>query len=157
MRAALLLIALASPAVACPTGTEIFSCTIRGKPLRLCHDAGRMTYSFGPADKPELSLSQPLETLAFTPWPGIGSDIWETVAFPNRGYIYEVWTSVTRDPEATTGLRGGVTVVQGETTVARLTCDLDTPTHSLDVIYELKEAIGQCWDLNSSSWQTACN
>lgn len=156
MRAALLLIALASPAAACPTGAEVFSCTIKGKPLRLCHEAGVLTYSFGPAGKPDLSLSQPLETLAFTPWPGIGSDIWETVAFPNQGYTYEVWTSVTRDPESTAGLRGGVTVLQGETTVAQLTCDPGTPSQSLDVIYDLKEAIGQCWDFDSRSWQTVC-
>ncbi|NHB75248.1 hypothetical protein [Rhodobacter calidifons] len=109
-----------------------------------------------PDRRPELTLSQPLETLAFTPWPGIGNDIWETVAFPNEGYSYEVWTSVTRDPEATGGLRGGVTVRQGEAIIARLTCDPDTPSQSLDVIYDLKESIGQCWDFTSRSWQTSC-
>lgn len=158
MRAALLLLALTAPAhAACPTGDEIFSCTIKGKPLQLCHDAGALTYRFGPAEKPELTLSEPLETLAFTPWPGIGGDIWETVAFSNQGYSYEVWTSVTRDPEATGGLRGGVTVRQGETTIARLTCDPGTPSQSLDVIYDLKEAIGQCWDFASRTWQASCN
>ncbi len=158
MRAALLLLALASPAAAaCPNDSEIFSCTIKGKPLQLCHWKGALIYNFGPVDKPELSLSAPLQTVAFTPWPGIGGDIWETVTFPNQGYSYEVWTSVTRDPEATDGLRGGVIVLQGEATVAELTCDPGTPSQSLDVIYELKEAIGQCWDFDSRSWQTACD
>lgn len=157
MRTALVLIALASPAAACPNGAEVFSCTITGKPLQLCHWQGALTYSFGPADKPELTLSQPVENLAFTPWPGIGSEIRETVAFQNKGYTYEVWTSAERNPEAPTGLTGGVTVRQGETLVARLTCDPGTPSQSLDLIYDLKEAIGQCWDFGSRSWQTSCN
>jgi hypothetical protein len=157
MRAALIFALLATPAAACPGGNEVFSCTIKGKPLQLCHSNGALTYSFGPTGKPELTLTQPLETLAFTPWPGIGSAIWETVAFPNQGYTYEVWTSAERDPEATEGLQGGVNVLQGKTLVAQLTCDPGTPSQSLDVLYDLKEAIGQCWDFDSRSWQTACN
>ncbi|MFN6926191.1 MAG: hypothetical protein ACK4P8_11175 [Tabrizicola sp.] len=158
MRAALLLIALATPSwAACPNESEIFSCTIKGKLLQLCHWKGALIYNFGPIEKPELSLAQPVQTVAFTPWPGMGSDIWETVAFPNGGHTYEVWTSVTRDPEATEGLRGGVTVLLGEEQVARLTCDPGTPSQSLDVIHEIKTAIGQCWDYDSRSWQTSCD
>lgn len=158
MRAALLLFALATPVqAACPDGSEVFSCTIKGKPLQLCHWKGALTYSFGPAEKPELTLSQPLQTVDFIPWPGIGSAIWETVAFPNAGYIYEVWTSVERDPEATSGLAGGVNVLQGEALVAQLTCDPGTPSQSLDVLYDLKQSIGQCWNFDSRSWQTSCD
>lgn len=159
MRATLLLLALAaSPAqAACPNDSEIFSCTIDGKPLQLCHWRGALIYNFGPVDKPELSIAQPLETIAFTPWPGIGGSIWETVAFPNQGYSYEVWTSVERDPEASSGLQGGVNVMQGESLVAELTCDPGTPSNPLDVIYGLKESIGQCWDFDSRSWTSACN
>ena len=158
MRAALFLfLVLAAPAqAACPGESEIFSCTIKGKPLQLCYWRGVVTYNFGPVDKPELSLSQPLQDIEFTPWPGIGGSIWETVVFPNQGYRYEVWTSVERDPEATTGLRGGVTVLQGESLVAQLVCDPGTPSQSLDVIYELKEAIGQCWDFEARVWTSFC-
>ena len=159
MRAALFLLALLPfpAAAACPNESEIFSCTIDGKLLQLCHWKGALIYNFGPADRPELSIAAPLETVAFTPWPGIGRSIWEMVAFPNKGYIYEVWTSVERDPEATNGLQGGVTVLEGETTVARLTCDPATPSQSLDVIYDLKQSIGQCWDFENKSWQTTCD
>lgn len=158
MRAALLLLALASPAAAaCPNDSEIFSCTIDGKPLQVCHWKGALIYNFGPEDKPELSLSTPLETAAFTPWPGIGGAIWETVAFPNQGYTYEVWTSVERDPEATGGLEAGINVLQGEAMVAQLACDPGTPSQSLDVIYGLKEAIGQCWDFDTKAWTRNCS
>jgi hypothetical protein len=151
---------LARPALAaCPNPEDnlVFSCTIGGKALEICHWKGALIYSFGPGYQPELSLAEPLETIAFTPWPGIGRDIWETVAFPNEGYVYEVWTSAERDPAATAGLRGGVSVLRGEDLVASLTCDPGTPSQSLDVIYALKEAIGQCWDVDARAWTGACN
>jgi hypothetical protein len=158
MRAILLFLALAAPAqAACPNDSEVFSCTISGKALQLCHWKGALIYNFGDPERPELSIAEPLQTAAFTPWNGIGRYIWETLAFRNAGYTYEVWTSAERGPEATEGLTGGITVLQGDQTIAQLTCDPGTPNQSLDVIYELKQSIGQCWDFDSRSWQTACN
>jgi hypothetical protein len=144
-------------AAACPGGTEVFSCSIKGKALQICHSDAVLVYSFGLPEKPELILSQPLATVDFTPWPGVSRNIWETVTFPNAGYIYEVWTSVERDSEATTGLLGGVDVRQGEAIVAQLTCDAGTPSQSLDVIYDLKAAIGQCWDHGARVWAISCD
>lgn len=156
MRASLLLILLAAPAGATCQGDTVFSCRIGAKILEVCHAAGALTYAFGPEGQPELTLSRPLATAAFTPWPGIGSEIWETVAFPSRDHVYEVWTSVLRDPESTAGLRGGVDVLRGEELVARLRCDPGTPSQSLDVIYDLKTAIGQCWDFDAKAWTRSC-
>ena len=158
MRAALLLALLAAPAnAACQNDSEVFSCTIKGKPLEICHWKGALIYNYGPKAKPELSIAEPLETVTFTPWPGVSSSIWETVAFQNKGYTYEVWTSVERDPEATSGRSGGVRVMQGDKTVAELDCDAGTASNSLDVIYDLKEGIGQCWEFETQSWKTSCN
>ena len=159
MRALALLLALLPlpAAAACPNESEIFSCTIKGKPLQICHWRGALIYNFGPVDRPELSIATPLETVDFTPWQGVGRYIWETVAFQNEGYTYEVWTSVERGPEATTGLTGAVTVYDGETEVARLDCDEGSPSNSLDSIYTLKEAIGQCWDFEARAWTTICD
>lgn len=151
MRAALLLALLAAPAHAACQGDEAFFCKIGSKTLEVCYWKGMLTYAYGPEGKPELFLNERLETVAFTPWPGIGSSLWETVAFQNDGYTYEVWTSVERDPESTEPRSGGVRVLQGDATVADLTCDRSTAT-SMDGLYDLKAGIGQCWDLESRTW-----
>jgi hypothetical protein len=152
MRAALLLLALAaSPVRAACQGDEAFSCQIGAKRVEVCSWKGMLTYSFGPEGKPELSLNEPLETVAFTPWPGVSSSIWETVAFRNKGYSYEIWTSVERDPDSTEPRAGGVRVLQGEKTVAELDCDKGTAT-PMDTLYDLKDGIGQCWNMEAQAW-----
>lgn len=158
MRRSLLIALLAaSPAHALCEGDEVFSCQIGAKTLQVCHPNGTLVYQFGRPGAWDLSIAEPLETVAFTPWPGVGSSIWESVAFANKGYTYEVWTSVTRDPESSEPLQGGVNVLKGDDLQAQLTCDNGTASNSLDVIFALKESIGQCWDFDSRSWQTACN
>jgi hypothetical protein len=154
---ALLLAVLPVPALACQNDSEVFSCQVGKKVLEICHWKGALIYSYGPPGKADLTIAEPLETVEFTPWPGIGRYIWETVAFRNQGYAYKVWTSVERGPESITGLEGGVNVLQGDEVVANIACDPGTPSNSLDRIYELKESIGQCWDFDSKVWQTACN
>ncbi|MCU0829231.1 MAG: hypothetical protein MUE52_18025 [Tabrizicola sp.] len=151
MRFLLPLLFLAAPAHAACQGDEAFSCKIGAKTLDVCYWKGMLTYRFGPEGKPELILNEPLETVAFTPWPGMGSSFWETVAFRNGDYTYEVWTSVERDPEATEPRQGGVRVLQGEQTVAELTCDPDTVS-PMDTLYDLKHGIGQCWDVETQVW-----
>ncbi|MBL9052484.1 MAG: hypothetical protein JNN02_02035 [Tabrizicola sp.] len=150
--------ALASPAAAdCAGDEEVFTCQIGAKSLEICHQGDDLTYAFGPKGAPDLTITESLTTVNFIPWPGVSSSIWETVAFQNAGYVYEVWTSVERDPEATEGRHGGIRVLQGEETVAELECDRDTPSSSLDGIFELKESVGLCWEFGSQSWKTACD
>ncbi len=152
MRTALLLVLLAAaPAQAACQGDEAFSCQIGGKRVEVCYWKGMLTYRFGPEGKPELTLNERLETVAFTPWPGIGSSLWETVAFRNEGYTYEIWTSIERDPETTEPRSGGVRVLQGDATVADLACDRGTAT-PMDTLYDLKDGIGQCWDMETQTW-----
>jgi hypothetical protein len=158
MRAVLVLCLLAAPAQAdCLDDPVVFSCQVGKKTLEICHGKGALIYKFGPEAKPDLTIAEPLETVAFTPWPGAGRYIWETVAFTNDGHVYEVWTSFERDPEASEGLQAGVRVQKGNDLVAELACDQGTASNSLDVIFELKESVGQCWDFDSQSWQRACN
>jgi hypothetical protein len=156
MRAALLLALLASPAAspvwAACQGDEAFSCQIGAKRVEVCYWKGMLTYRFGPEGRPELTLTEPLETADFTPWPGIGRYYWQTLAFRNDGYTYEIWTSVERGPDATTGIEAAVTVLQGETEVARLDCNPGTAATTLDSISTLKDAIGQCWAYETRTW-----
>jgi hypothetical protein len=156
MRAVLLLFALATPSwAACPNESEIFSCTIRGKPLQLCHWKGALIYNYGPVNRPELSIAEPLETVAFTPWAGIGRTMVDIVAFENEGVTYEVWTAMEKqldETEPEPRLQGGVTVLKGHDVLASLECDPGTPSIGLDVISGLKEDIGQCWDHGTQTW-----
>jgi hypothetical protein len=162
MRSVALLIAVlsaaASPAsAACQNDAQVFSCQIGQKTLQVCHWKGALIYQFGPEDRWELSITEPLETADFKPWNGIGRYIWETLTFRNKGVSYEIWTSVERGPDATTGLEGAVTIREGDAELARLTCNPGTASTSLDSINDLKSAIGQCWDYESQTWTTACN
>jgi hypothetical protein len=155
MRAALLLILLAAPAHATCQEEEIFSCPIGKKVVEVCAFRGEVTYSFGREGSPEIILYEPLETVAYTPWPGIGRAIWDMVAFENEGVTYEVWSSFDRLDENAV-LEGGVNVLQGDETLATLTCDKGSVKWGLDRIGDLKTGIGQCWDFEGQAWG-ACN
>jgi len=151
MRAALLLALLGTPASAACQGNEAFSCTIGEKTLQVCLWKGALIYGFGRINQPELTIAEPLETVAYTPWPGIGRAIWESVAFQNEGTTYEVWSSFDKMDENAV-LEGGVNVLKGEQTLATLTCDKGSVGHGLDVISDFKAGIGQCWDMETRSW-----
>ena len=154
----LFLALLPLPAVAdCAGGDKVFTCQIGAKALELCHIGDDLTYAFGPKGTPDLTITEPLLTVNFTPWPGVGSAIWETVVFVNDDYAYEVWTSVERDPESTEGRHGGIRVLKGDETIAELECDQGTPLQSLDGIWDLKESVGLCWEFGSQSWKTTCD
>jgi hypothetical protein len=156
MRAALILALLAatSASAACQ-GDEAFSCKIGQKTLEVCYWKGMLTYSYGRDGKPELILTEPLETVAYTPWPGLGRAIWDTVAFRNAGVTYEVWTSFDKMDENAV-LEGGVYVMEGETMLASPTCDRGSVAHGLDTISFMKAGIGQCWEPETQSWGN-CN
>ncbi|WP_137110530.1 hypothetical protein [Rhodobacter sp. SY28-1] len=151
MRAALFLALLAAPAQAACQGDEAFSCPIGKKTVEICYWKGMLTYRFGPEGKPELTLNEPLETVDYMPWPGIGRAIWDSVVFTNQGVTYEVWSSFDRLDENAV-MEGGVNVMQGTKTLAALACDKGSVEAGLDRISDLKAGIGQCWDYDSRSW-----
>lgn len=154
---AVLLALLPLPAMAeCVPGGQVFSCQIGAKTLEICNESENLIYAFGPPGQPELLLAEPLATVTFQPWPGVGSSIWESLIFYNEGYTYEVVTSADRDPTGEDGLQGAVYVLQNEAMVAELTCDPGTASNSLDVVWDLKEAIGQCYEFASQSWKYTC-
>lgn len=151
MRAALLLALLAAPASAACQGDEAFSCTLGKKTLQVCYWKGALIYSYGREGKPELTIAEPLETVAYTPWPGFSRSIWDSVAFHNDGVTYEVWTSFDR-LYAKAVLEGGVNVIKADKTLATLTCDKGSVAQGLDAISDLKAGIGQCWDMGTQTW-----
>ncbi len=154
MRAlALLLIPLAAPAgAACPDDSSLFACQIGAKRLDICQSGKVLTYSFGPSARPELSLAEPLETIAYLPYSGFGRSRTYSVTFQNDGHSYEVWSSYDRIGEGAP-VSAGVTVKEGRATVAELTCNAGTVTRELEGIGFLKQDLGQCFDWESSSWR----
>ena len=66
-------------------------------------------------------------------------------------------TSVDRDPGGDGTLQGVVSVTQNEAMVAELKCDPGSASNSLDVVWDLKESIGQRWKFASQSWRYTCN
>jgi len=154
-RLALLLAVLPLPALACPQGESLLSCPIGKKDLTVCLTDGAVSYSFGPKAAPELTLSSAISDAAYTPWPGVGSAMWDTLAFANKDITYEVWTSVERDPDSLRGYQGGVNVLRGETVLAQLTCAEGSVKGDMYAVFEAKEAAGQCWNHGDQTWQMA--
>ena len=154
MRATSLILCLFPlPVLACPQGEALLSCPIGKKQLEICLTDEGVTYSFGLQGAPELTLTSPILDAAYTPWPGVGSAIWDSLAFVNNEITYEVWTSVERNPESSRDYQGGVNVLRGETLLAQLSCKDGTVDGELYAIYEAKEAAGQCWNLGNQMWQ----
>ena len=108
------------------------SCTLSDgrKVLEVCVDTNVASYRFGKAGQPaELSLTAPVGTFEYTPWPGIGRNIYEEIIFENNGVHYVVQASHERmfpehdDGEVTVISHGSVTVLQGQQQIAHLQCD----------------------------------
>ncbi|MEX0348049.1 MAG: hypothetical protein AB3N15_01390 [Paracoccaceae bacterium] len=148
----------------CPNGQSSFlTCQIEGKPkvMQACYDAEAAHYSFGPRGGPaELALSETYETLGYTPWPGVGRSIWETVTFTNGDYRYVVNGGVDRmfgdeaESENPHPQFGSVTVFKGEKIIAELACDPATVSFSWsDNLYDYKEAAGFEWDYRDRVWR----
>lgn len=154
----LLLTLLPLPAFAdCAGGEEVFTCQIGAESLEICHQGTDLTYAFGSEGTPDLALTESLTTVNFTPWPGVGSAIWESVAFVNDDYAYEVWTSQDRNGDENAPLDAGINILNGEELVAELRCDPGTASQPLEGIWDLKESVGLCWEFSSYAWKTTCD
>lgn len=161
MRAAAILLALAAPAHAgCPDLTVLACEMPGGKRLEVCADDRAVTYAFGPPGAPELTLENPLAAPGYTPWPGVSRTIWESVAFRNGDYLYEVYNSAERifpdDEKAEIEVResAGVVILKGETVVAQVDCLPGTAEGPIEALYEHLEARGVCWDHAARAWGT---
>lgn len=161
----LLLLSASAAFPACGLQQETFmSCQIEGQSdlLAVCFDAEVAHYTFGPPEEPELSLSEAVRTLSYTPWPGAGRAIWEDVTFRNGNYSYTVYGGFERmfDDETEDNhpqpFFGGVHVRRGDVTVAELSCDPDTVDFAWgEGLWDAKQAAGMTWDFETGSWQAA--
>lgn len=150
---ALALCLLPLPAMADCPGQTFLSCPVDGgRWLEVCIGADAFTYAFGPRSAPDLALSVPMAAGTVAPWPGVGSAIWSSVGFPNAGYVYEVWSSVDRNPD-NANPQGGVNVMQGDTMLAQITCQPGTVTSPAFMLEDAMAAAGWCRNLDAQRWQ----
>lgn len=142
-------------------GRTFLSCTMEGsgKLLEVCIAGDQVTYAFGPAGAPELSLSAPVATVEYHPWPGVSRTIYEQVAFEHQGYVYTVFGGIERgydssDDEIEVSQFGGVMVTEGRhTPVAHLDCAPGQVTFGwTNALSEAKARAGLQWDMESRSW-----
>lgn len=140
MRLILPLLLLASPAFAgdfCTLDdTERFTCTLKGgkKAVTVCDalwlDGDTATYAFyTPGSDPEMQIDQPMQSMMYEPWTGMGAEPWASVTFNAPDYIhaYKVWYQ---------GEAGGITIQKNGEDIATLDCDPGSLTHDLDALIE---------------------
>lgn len=165
IKLAVAIVSLASPALAdCGPGRELFmSCTVegQGKRLEICFDRAVAVYRFGRPGAPELELAAPIAGLAYRPWPGVGSSIWEEVDFENAGHLYTVSAGVDRRAAGRDGdeagvMWGQVEVTRGGESLATLRCIPDSVAFPwTQALYLAKEAAGLSWDYTRHEWVAA--
>ena len=151
-----IVLAVGQPAAAqCPGNQKtVLSCTMRdgARQVDVCIDGANITYAYGaPGAAPELTLREPVATVAHEPWPGIGRTIWEATTFINRGYAYQVAISVDRMDESAPP-QGSVTVMKAGETLAHLQCDTPGTVIGIWAVSDAKEAQGLCWQPNLFQW-----
>ncbi len=150
---------LPAPAFACPDGAEtLVSCTIDqgAKRLETCLMGNYASYAFGPADRgPDLHLARPVTQIEMTPWPGVGRAIWEDFTFYSGLIAYRVHYSFDRNDGDAAELQGGVDVLQGETVLASLSCDVGSVLSSGYglPLFDAKIAAGQNYSPETYLWE----
>ena len=105
----------------CPSNTKtVFSCTTaNNKTIQVC-DAGKsISYSFGKASSPELSIAVPRNRVTTYQWGGMGRNMNYTVNIPNGNTVYKVFNNVDKFDEYSAS---GVEVVQNKKSLATVKC-----------------------------------
>ena len=157
--AALAVLATGAPATAQEgcfgAGVPLFHCQAGGKTLDLCLQGEVMLYRFGPRGQAaELLLARHVIGVGMVPWNGIGRYLWEEVTVYNGTFDYTVHYSIDRLAQGAPVVTGGVTVTEGDRTLADLSCDAGSVSISdLYPVFEAKEAGGQCWDTGAFEWR----
>lgn len=151
----------------CDANMQTFmSCTMSEgrKTVDVCFDADHVTYGFGRTGREaDLALSVTMLDAEYTPWPGIGSTIWEAMTFENGEVRYETYGAISRPvPESDDGeirpvTSGGITVWKGDDPIAQLDCDAGSVDFPNGYDFEAaKKAHGLCWKRRMDDW-AACD
>ncbi|MCF2870018.1 hypothetical protein L0664_02965 [Octadecabacter sp. G9-8] len=164
MKAIFALLAFTNAAWAdCLDGEGTFlSCRIADSEnvLRVCFTATDTFYRFGPLGQtPDLELMEPIASVDYQPWNGVGRSISEAITFNTGPYSYLTYAGFERmfGEEEYEDIPhrsfGGVTVTKNDTEIARLECDRSSVDFGWDVaLFEAKQALGFVWDDRNREW-----
>jgi hypothetical protein len=157
LRPAVLAITLLPTLVAATEGAFL-TCTVGSKQLALSIQDETVTYSFGPQGKPELVIQEPVATVDYRPWNGIGRTNVYYVTFYNHNYSYTVVSSTNYE-----NYRNNIHYYDARIWVERddkvlviLKCNEQFAGDPLDPIPEAKFALGQCWSREAEQWSENC-
>lgn len=146
----------------CATGLDPFlTCEVgtQGKQLNVCFNSDVIVYSFGRSGDPELVLTETVADIDYTPWPGIGRAIYETVQFTNGGYQYTVVAGFDRmfgdetEADHPDPFFGNVQVTHNGETLADLSCRRETAQAPWGGLYDAKLGVGLEWDWHADEWR----
>ena len=150
----------AHPAIAEYTSEQLFLlCKISNQPkfLEVFASGGEIVYRYGKIGEPELELRRHADQVAYQPWSGMGSSIWEEVSFMNSGYEYLVSGSIDKNKAASNApdaVSGGVEVLKSGQSIAYLACDTNEIVFNGGMaIMDAKEALGMSWDPVEQMWR----
>lgn len=139
-------------------GTALFHCSVQenAKRLDICLQGEVAFYSFGPVSEPaEIVLARQVERVHMRPWNGVGSSIYEELAFYNGDFEYTVHYAIDRIAADNPTVTGAIAVTRGDEQIAQFDCDAGSVSEAdFYPLYEAKEAAGQCWDPETFTWGT---
>jgi len=152
----------AASAACLPDEQTFMACQIaeNGKSLRVCFDDRTAFYRYGEPDQaPDLALSEPIASLNYEPWSGVGRSIGELVSFENKGYTYDVFAGFERmfgDEEYEDIPHrsfGGVRVSRDHAVAVELACDRQTVDFAWgEGLWSAKTNLGYSWNHRTREW-----
>jgi hypothetical protein len=145
------------PTLAAATEGNFLTCTVGAKQLSLSIQDETVTYRYGPRGNPELVLQEPVATVDYQPWNGIGRGMKTAVQFNNYSYTYAVVTSPSdKQTNNNTIWYNAWISIRLDNDFTFLECKEEFSGDPLDAIHDAKTAINQCWSQAQEKWLEDC-
>ena len=146
------------PTLAAAMDGNFLACKVGAKQLSLSIQGETVTYSFGPAGKPELVRQEPVATVDFQPWSGVGRTDTNIVTFHNHSHSYTVVSSTNYGNYRNDIHYHDISIwiERDGKELAILECNEQFAGDPLDHLRVAKAAIGQCWNREQEQWSENC-
>ena len=147
----------------CAGHQETFlSCTFKqSKSVDVCIDGDYISYAYGPPAQAEMVLKSQIRFVDYRPWPGVGSSIYESVAFHNGDVSYVVSGYLNREyPEDENAdiivtAHGQIEVYENDALLTTLDCDPGSTDFAWSTtLSDRRAAMGLCWTNTTHEWSS---